>query len=127
MRILWGPTIVRLGFRWKSDMKRKTTPAAFAAWILLLLLFAWSLHRIAIRPFFFSPIPIPESHQEAIINQSAGLYSQRLPLVPVCAAVDSHKNGVTRYTVYYFPFGSVGMSYSQTDGYNIEKSLTPLQ
>ena len=127
MRILWDPTIVRSGFLWKSDMRRKTAPAAFTAWILLLLLFAWSLHCLATRPFFFSSIPIPESHQEAVISQSAGFYSQRLPLVPVCAAVDSHKNEVTRYTVYYFPFDSVGMSYSQTDGYNIEKTLTPLQ
>ena len=27
------------------------------------------------------------------------------------------------YTVYYFPLGSVGMSYSESDGYNMEKPL----
>ena len=31
------------------------------------------------------------------------------------------------YTIHYFPFGRVGMSYHLWDGYNMEKTLTRLQ
>ncbi|MBR2637025.1 MAG: hypothetical protein IKD34_08320, partial [Oscillospiraceae bacterium] len=40
--------------------------------------------------------------------------------------VSVEKVGAQRvyYTVRYFPFGAVGMSYGEADGYNIEKPLT---
>jgi len=36
------------------------------------------------------------------------------------------EQGTVYYTIRYFPFGTVGMSYSEEGLYNIEKSLTGL-
>ena len=63
---------------------------------------------------------------EAAERQARGLYSHRLPLVPVCVSLDRMEGGTVFYTIRYFPFGTVGMSYSEEGLYNIEKPLTGL-
>lgn len=70
---------------------------------------------------------IPASTYEAIESQSEGVYSSKLPLVAVYLNVTDYSDGIAYYTVHYFPFGSVDMSYSEADGYNIEKPLSRLQ
>ena len=67
---------------------------------------------------------IPTIYMDAVKDQARGVYSQRLPLVPVYVRINQYEEGVLYYTIYYFPVGSVGMSYIGGDGYNIEKSLT---
>ena len=43
--------------------------------------------------------------------------------MPVFVSVKDFSRGKVNYTVYFFPFGTVGMSYTEQDGYNIEKTL----
>lgn len=102
-------------------MKKKMIIAGIAVAVLVLVLGAF-----ASRPLTFCEIDIPENHLKAIESQSKGLYSSRLPLVPIYASVDSYSGEVVYYTIHYFPFGTVGMSYSENDGYNIEKPLAGL-
>jgi len=63
---------------------------------------------------------------EAAERQARGLYSTRLPLIPIHVSLDRMEQGTVYYTIRYFPFGTVGMSYSEEGLYNIEKSLTGL-
>lgn len=100
-------------------MKKK---GARIAAIVILLICALSL--LSARPIVFRSVDLPERYVEAIESQSRGVYSSKLPLVPVIVSVDSFSQGRVTYTIYYFPFGTVGMSYSEHDGYNIEKPLT---
>ena len=65
-------------------------------------------------------------HAEAAERQARGLYSARLPLIPVHVSLDRMEQGTVYYTICYFPFGTVGMSYSEEGLYNIEKPLTGL-
>ena len=60
------------------------------------------------------------------LQQARGLYSRRLPLVPVLVRLDGMEGGTVFYTIHYFPFGTVGMSFSEEGLYNIEKPLTGL-
>ena len=69
---------------------------------------------------------VPEYYYEVIEAQSKGIYSNVLPLVPVYVNVNSLEAETVYYTIHYFPFGTVDMSYTKDDGYNIEKSLTGL-
>ena len=69
---------------------------------------------------------VPPPLREAVLQQARGLYSNRLPLVPVLVRLDGMEGGTVFYTIHYFPFGTVGMSFSQEGLYNIEKPLTGL-
>ena len=82
------------------------------------------LSILASNPIISCKTDIPENYLEAIGSQSQGVYSKVLPFVPVYVSVDSYSEEIVHYTIYYFPFGTVGMSFTEYDGYNIEKSLT---
>ena len=69
---------------------------------------------------------MPNETYEAIESQAEGIYSNKLPLVAVYVNITDYSDGIAYYTIHYFPFGSVDMSFSETDGYNIEKPLTKL-
>lgn len=69
---------------------------------------------------------IPHSTYEAIERQAEGVYSSKLPLVAVYVNITDYSDEKAHYTIHYFPFGTVDMSYSERDGYNIEKFLTQL-
>ena len=100
-------------------MKRiKKATGIVAIALLLILCF------LTMNPLFFCDIDIPEPYEVSIKSQSKGLYSKYLPLVPVYITVDQYATGIAEYTIYYFPFGTVGMSYREWDGYHIEKPLT---
>jgi len=71
-------------------------------------------------------VDIPDNYLDAIESQARGVYSSKVPLVPIYVSVDSFADGRVYYTIHYFPFGTVGMSYAENDGYNIEKPLTGL-
>ena len=67
---------------------------------------------------------IPREYKTAVESQVKGVYSSKLPLIPFYVSVKDVKNEKVLYTVYYLPFGAVEMSFSATDGYNIEKELS---
>ena len=79
---------------------------------------------LASNPIISQKSQIPEDFLEAIKSQSRGLYSTTLPLVPVFVSVENFSSDSVYYTIHYFPFGTVGMSYTEEEGYNIEKPLT---
>lgn len=93
--------------------------------IVLAVLFT-GLFAVACNPIVSCDIDIPQETLEAVNSEAKGLYSNKLPLVPVYVKVSGYSEGIVYYTVNYFPFGSVGMSYSETDGYNTEKPLSRL-
>lgn len=100
-------------------MKKRVIIAVIVAVVLASVLGVFASH-----PLILCEIEIPENHLEAIKNQSKGLYSSKLPLIPIYARIDGYSDESVFYTIHYFPFGTVGMSYNENDGYNIEKPLT---
>ena len=99
-------------------MKKHFVLAASALLALLVL----SVYASA--PHISSEVDLPDGYLEAIRTQAAGVYSPRLPLVPVHVSVDRFVQDSVFYTIRYFPFGTVGMRFAAEDGYNIEKPLT---
>lgn len=91
----------------------------FVALIILLRIFSANL-------IISCDFDMPASTYEAIESQAEGIYSKRLPLVAVYVNVTDYSDGIAYYTIHYFPFGTVDMSYSEADGYNIEKALSSL-
>jgi len=77
-------------------------------------------------PYIAGKANLSESQLEAMESQAHGRYSDILPLIPVFVRVDRVEGEQIFYTVFYFPFGTVGMSYLAGEGYNIEKPLTGL-
>lgn len=100
-------------------MKRKLGIAVILIAAVIVLLVSFNKN-----PIVSCDIEIPVAYMEAVKSQAKGIYSKRLPLVPVYVRIDHYSEGVLYYTIYYFPVGSVGMSYVGGDGYNIEKPLT---
>ncbi len=94
--------------------------------IAVILLSIAALGFISSNPVIYCDADIPDSYLEAVESQVKGLYSDKIPLVPLYVTVDSFSEGTVLYTIYYFPFGTVEMSYKEGDGYNIEKPLTRL-
>ena len=90
--------------------------------IVVMLIFV--LCYLTSNPIISVPKDVPEHYVEAIKSQSKGVYSNVLPLVPVYVSVDNLSANRVYYTIHYFPFGTVGMSYTEGDGYNIEKPST---
>ena len=90
---------------------------------VLVLLFVVGVLCTTIRFPFLCGLELPVSDEEAIRSQAKGMYSKRLPLIPVLIRIADCSAESVYYTIYYFPFGSVGMSYHCRDGYNIEKPL----
>ena len=102
-------------------MKKKIRIGVIITVIFIIVLVAFSKN-----PIVSCKIEIPENYMEAVKEQAEGVYSKRLPLIPVYVSIDSYAEEKLYYTIYYFPFGTVGMSYVEGDGYNIEKSLSRL-
>ncbi len=102
-------------------MKKK----AMIAVIFVGVLFA-GLCFLSSNPIISCKIDIPENYSEAIEEQVKGVYSQRLPLVPVYVTVDSLSGSEVFYTIHYFPIGTVGMSYMETEGFNGYSIVKPL-
>lgn len=99
-------------------MKKKIGIAVVLTVAVIAVLFGFSK-----RPIVSCDIEIPESYLEAAKEQAKGIYSKRLPLVPVYVSIEDYSEGVLYYTICYFPFGTVEMSYRDGDGYNMEKPL----
>ena len=102
-------------------MKKLLTAILVIASILVIVLGVFSSN-----PIIACDIDIPEESLAAVKSESEGLYSSKLPLVPIYVEVSDYANGTVYYTINYFPFGTVDMSFSESDGFNIEKQLTKL-
>ena len=100
--------------------KRVITGAAIVVMLIV------GLSIFASNPIISCKVDVPENYLEAIESQSKGTYSNVLPLVPIYVTVNRLEAETVYYTIHYFPFGSVGMSYTESDGYNIEKPLSGL-
>lgn len=94
--------------------------------VLILSVLVIVLGILSSRPIVSCDTDIPETAMEAIKSEAKGLYSSKLPLVPVYVEVTSYSEDTVFYTIHYFPFGNVEMSFNETDGYNIEKALSRL-
>ena len=102
-------------------MKKKIRIGVIITVIFIIVLVAFSKN-----PIVSCKIEIPENYMEAVKEQAEGVYSSRLPLIPIYVRIDSYAEEKLYYTIYYFPLGTVGMSYVGGDGYNIEKTLSRL-
>ena len=102
-------------------MKPKRILAGAVTLVLALVLVAG-----AFGPVISNRADLPSGYAEAIHSQSKGLYSPKLPLLPIWTSVTGYEEETVFYTIHYFPLGTVGMSYHSGDGYNIEKPLTRL-
>ena len=103
----------------KRSAKRAALWAAAAGCVLAL---GWLCHHPAVIQKEYIAPPLAEAAEQ----QARGLYSSRLPLIPVSVTLDRMEGGTVYYTIRYFPFGTVGMSFSEEGLYNIEKPLTGL-
>lgn len=92
----------------------------------LLVLFAGLLVTLTLNPFLENDSDAPQEVVNIVYEQSKGFYSSKLPLIPFSIVIDDYSDEVIYYTIYYFPFGTVKMSYRKTDGFNIEKQLSSL-
>lgn len=101
-------------------MRKKVKIAVVVAVVALAFVLGW----FSSNPPTSCKIDISGEWLDAIQSQSKGLYSKILPLVPIYISVDSCSGETVFYRIYYFPFGTVDMSYNEEDGYNIEKPLT---
>ena len=88
--------------------------------LLIVALFGMILACISSHPFVSRRCEVPEEYV-------AGVYSKKVPLLPICISIEQFSAGRAYYTVHYFPFGTLGMSYSLTDGFCQENPLTGLQ
>ena len=98
----------------------------FKAVFLLIIIFVIVLRIFSANLIISCDFDIPNEIYEAVESQSEGVYSNKLPLVAVYVNVTDYSDEKAYYTIHYFPFGSVDMSFSDTDGYNIEKPLSRL-
>lgn len=90
--------------------------------LLVVLVLGWLCHHPVVTQREYVTPPLAEAAE----RQARGLYSARLPLIPVHVSLDRMEQGTVYYTIRYFPFGTVEMSYSEEGLYNIEKPLTGL-
>lgn len=98
----------------------------FKPLFLLIIVFVILLRIFSANLIISCDFDMPNETYEAIKSQSESIYSSKLPLVAVYVNITDYSDQKAYYTIHYFPFGTVDMSYSESDGYNIEKQLTKL-
>ena len=74
-------------------MKKKMGIGVIITVVLLIVLFAFSKN-----PIVSCNIEIPENYMEAIKEQAEGVYSKRLPLIPVYVRIDNYAEKKLYYT-----------------------------
>ena len=94
--------------------------------MVALIVFVLSIAMLAHKPIIRGDVKLSADYYEAVESQAKGFYSYRLPLLAVYVSVERMEADKVFYTIYYAPFGTVDMSYSQEDGYNIEKEVSPI-
>lgn len=95
--------------------------------LLIVALFGMILACISSHPFVSRRCEVPEEYVAEIRAQSVGVYSKKVPFFADLHFHRAVSAGRAYYTVHYFPFGTLGMSYSLTDGFCQENPLTGLQ
>lgn len=110
----------------KHSVKR--WPRALITFLLLCAVLA----ALAVNP----PVVCPENVESELAEELcgkirggvSGLYSWKIPLVPVCAeitgwescVIDGQPEHIVEFSVYYFCLGTQKMEYSTHDGYNAD-------
>ena len=89
----------------------------------VLVAFIIMLGVISSNPIISNKCDAPEEFVEKVRAQAPGLYSNQLPLLPIYVTIDEYLGDMVNYAIYYFPFGTLGISYIQGDGYSITKPL----
>ena len=117
-----------LGVNVKSEfnaevLRMKTKKKGLIIVLSILVLLAVCLRIISSHPFLTQKCEVPEGYVDEIYTQSKGAYSNRIPLLPVSISIENYTGERVYYTIHYFPFGTVGMSYTPGDGFNQEKAL----
>lgn len=92
--------------------------------IFMLVTLISMLGVMSFNPIIANTANAPKEYVEKVRAQTPGPYSNQLPLLPIYVTIDEYLGDMVNYTIYYFPFGTLGMSYIQGDGYSIEKPLT---
>ena len=68
--------------------------------------------------------PLPPDLQAAVMRYSRGLYSDRLPLVPVWVQVERRPPGsIASWTIQYFCWGTVSMELEEGGWPSVAKPL----
>lgn len=68
--------------------------------------------------------PLPPDLQAAVMRYSRGLYSDRLPLVPVWVRVEQGSHGsIASWTIQYFCWGTVSMELEEGGWPSVTKPL----
>ena len=91
--------------------------------IFITLLVLW-LGISLVHPLTISSVELPEQISRDIQTQAGGFHSASLPLIPLFVTINNYSENRVDYTIYYFPFGTVGMSFLKGEGYTVEKPLS---
>lgn len=89
--------------------------------IIIIVLSIYATHPIIVRN-----VDVPDNYYATIKSQAKGVCSIQIPLIPAFVSIDDFSEGIAHYTIHYLPFGTVGMTYIENDGYSIEEPLTGL-
>ncbi len=102
-------------------MKRKSFAIAVVIAVIAVVLACFCAN-----PVLSCAFDLPPAYEAEIRNQAKGLYSSKLPLVLTYVKVNDFDGLAAYYTIYYFPFGTVEMSFINGEGWMVEKPLTGL-
>ena len=107
-------------------IRLKTLSAVSCAVILMIGTVCGGMALLVSRPLVVCRYELPDGYIDDIVAQAKGFYSERLPIIAACITVDDYSNGAAYYTIYYFPFGTVEMTYIGDGGFDCTKYLTGL-
>ena len=93
--------------------------------LIVLVLCAVCFGILSYHPFLSRKCEVPEAYVPEIYAEARGVYSRTIPFVPVRISIERLSGERVYYTIHYFPFGTLEMSYDPVDGYNQEKPLFP--
>lgn len=112
-------------------MKRRSVVlliiAAVTALVIVFFAGGISVLVLSLHPIVICDYELPDGYLDDIVSQAKGFYSERLPLVAAVISVYDYRDDAAFYTIYYFPFGTVGMTYAGNGGFDCYKYLTGLQ
>jgi len=100
--------------------------ALCCAFVLIIGIACVGMALVLERPLVICRFDLPDGYIDDIVAQARGMYSERIPIIALCVTVDDYTDGAAYYTIHYFPFGTVGMTYIGDGGFDCTKYLTGL-
>ena len=80
--------------------------------LLIVALFGMILACISSHPFVSRRCEVPEVYVAEICAQSMGVYSKKVPLLPIYISIRQFSAGRAYYTVHYFRLERLAYPYS---------------